>query len=336
MVVAASLPQPAPQGFNMNTKPCLGISSCLLGNSVRFDRGHKHNAYITETLGEYFEFEPFCPEVTAGLGIPRAPIHLVKRAQGIRALTVKNHALDATDALTAASQQLLANPKVAELSGFILKKDSPSCGMERVKVYEEQATSQPPERNGIGLFAAALQQQYPNLPLEEEGRLCDPILRENFIVRVFVYQRWQALMQKPSSANALVDFHADHKYLIMAHDQAGLRDLGQLVAQAGQNDLPSLQVEYIQKLMKALSKKATRGQQSNVLSHLMGYLPTTLDRDDRAELVETIQHYQQGYLPLVVPITLLKHHFRKHPHSYIGRQYYLKPHPSELMLLNSI
>lgn len=318
------------------SKLCLGISSCLLGNSVRFDSGHKHNAYITETLGEYFEFLPFCPEVAAGLGTPRPPIHLVKRPEGIRLLNVKNHEVDVTEALQAASQTLLTDPKLADLSGFILKKDSPSCGMERVKVYAELANGQPPERSGIGLFAATLQQDYPNLPIEEEGRLCDPVLRENFIGRVFVYQRWQALIQAPITANALVQFHADHKYLIMAHDQTGLRELGQLVAQAGTTDLASLQAEYIQKLMQVLAKRASRGQQSNVLAHLLGYLPDDLDRDDRTELVETISQYQQGYLPLIVPITLLKHHFRKHPHPYIGRQYYLKPHPSELMLLNSI
>ncbi|TXH66753.1 MAG: DUF1722 domain-containing protein [Thiothrix sp.] len=320
----------------MDNKPLLGISSCLLGNTVRFDSGHKHNDYITETLGQYFDFQAFCPEVIAGLGIPRPAIHLVKTTKGIRALQVKNHAIDVTAQLQMAIQQILAHPNLAHLSGFILKKDSPSCGMERVKIFAEQATSQPSERTGIGLFAAALQQQYPNLPLEEEGRLCDPILRENFIGRVFVYQRWQQLMQAPISANALIEFHSDHKYLIMAHDQNSLRELGQLVAQAGTTDLVSLQAEYIQKLMQALSKKASRGQQGNVLAHLMGYLTDYLEREDRAELVETIQQYQQGYLPLIVPITLLKHHFRKHPHPYVRRQYYLKPHPSELMLLNSI
>lgn len=320
----------------MQTKPQLGISSCLLGNTVRFDGGHKHNAYITASLGEYLEFIPFCPELSAGLGTPRPPIHLVKRGQNLHALNVKNHSIDLTEALTSTSQQLLAQAAVTQLSGFILKKDSPSCGMERVKVFDEQATSQPPERTGIGLFATALQHAYPNLPLEEEGRLCDPVLRENFIGRVFVYQRWQKLTQQAPTANALVEFHADHKYLIMAHSQTGLRELGQLVAQAGKTDLAALQQQYIQKLMQILTRKATRGQQANVLSHLMGYLPEHLERDDRAELVEMIQHYQQGYLPLIVPITLLKHHFRKHPHPYIERQYYLKPHPSELMLLNAI
>ena len=322
--------------MNTNNKPRLGISSCLLGNSVRFDSGHKHNAYITDTLGEYFDFVPICPEMSAGLGVPRPPIHLVKRAEGMRLLHVKNHAVDVTEQLNTASQTLLADPNLASLSGFILKKDSPSCGMERVKVYQEQANGQPPERNGIGVFAAALQAQYPNLPLEEEGRLCDPILRENFVGRVFVYQRWQALLQTPLTANALVQFHSDHKYLIMAHDQAGLRELGQLVAQAGTSDLTGVQTQYIQKLMKVLAKRASRGQQGNVLYHLIGYLPDDLDRDDRDELVETIRYYQQGYVPLIVPITLLRHHFRKHAHPYIERQYYLRPHPGELMLLNSI
>ncbi len=321
----------------MSQRIRVGISSCLLGELVRYDGAHKKNDYIKSTLGEYFEFISFCPEVSAGLGIPRIPIHLVRQGESIRAQTVKGEVFDYTEPLTEAIDKIKA--RVPLLAGYILKKDSPSCGMERVKVYDaEYLYKRSPEKVGIGLFAAALKQQFPNLPLEEEGRLGDPHLRENFIQRVYVYHRWQQLLAKGIKPNDLVQFHSDHKYLIMAHDQDGLRQLGQLVAQAGKNalDLPALSHQYITLLMQVLKRIATRGQQANTLSHIMGYLREYLDSADRAELVEMIERYQQGYIPLIVPITLLKHHFRRHPMPYIDRQYYLNPHPGELMLLNQV
>ncbi len=314
----------------------LGISSCLLGNKVRFDGGHKHNDYITATLGQYFEFVPFCPETEAGLGIPRPPIHLVKQAGVIRLLNVRDHQLDVTATLTASSGQIAERLDGEGLCGFILKKDSPSCGMERVKTYIADTPNAPPERSGTGIFAASIKQRHPNLPLEEEGRLCDPVLRENFITRDCIYPRWLDLLGSGLTASKLVAFHADHKYILMAHHQDGLRELGQLVAQAGNGDLTTLQQEYINRLMQVVAHKASRGQHANVLSHLMGYLHDQIDRADREELTETIRHYQQGYLPLIVPITLLKHHFRRHPHPYIDRQHYLTPHPGELMLRNEV
>ncbi len=309
----------------------VGISSCLLGERVRFDAGHKRNAYITDTLGLYFDFFPLCPEAAAGMGIPRPPIHLQQLQGKTRAIHVQHPELDVTEPLQTIAQRMLSTlPE--DLCAYILKKDSPSCGMERVKVYSEHGKHAPAERIGTGIFAAALKEHYPHLPLEEEGRLGDPVLRENFIQRVYVYHRWKQLLLTGFSAQAFIDFHARHKYIIMAHDQTGLRQLGQIVAQTGTADLNMLRQQYLQLLMQLLSKRASRGQHTNVLQHLLGYLRKDLDKDDREELLATIAEYQRGYVPLIVPITLLKHHFRRHPNPYILQQHYLNPHPSELMI----
>lgn len=313
----------------------IGISSCLLGNEVRYDGGHKRDGYITGTLGLYFDFVPLCPEVGAGLGVPRPTMHLVRKEGGLRAVNIKDAAIDHTDAL--GRYAAAVTPQLEGVRGYILKKNSPSCGMERVKVYRLDKQNLPPERDGVGIFAGVLRERFPLLPVEEEGRLCDPVLRENFIERVFVYHRWQQLLASGLKAGDLVTFHAGHKYILMAHDQDIARELGQMVAQAGNSDdFARLAEGYIHLMMTALEKRVSRGQHANVLMHLMGYLKNDLDSDDRQELLETIHQYRHGYVPLIVPITLLKHHFRRHPQPYIGRQHYLNPHPGELMLRNQL
>jgi len=309
----------------------VGISACLLGEEVRFDGGHKRDAYITGTLGQFFEFVPVCPEAAVGLGIPRQPIRLVKVGAGIRAVGTKDPRLDPTDALADYGRETA--DRLAGISGYILKNNSPSCGMERVRVYNDKGM---PERNGRGIYAAAVMEALPLLPVEEEGRLGDPVLRDNFVERVFVYQRWQALAEAGITARGLVDFHSDHKYLVMAHSQSAYRELGRMVADAGAADIQELADRYLSRFMKALAKPATPRQHVNVLQHLSGYLKDHLDAGDRAELLETIMQYREGLLPLIVPITLLKHHFRRHPHPYVERQHYLSPHPKELMLRNRI
>ena len=311
----------------------IGISACLLGQQVRFDGGNKRDGYITGTLGLYFDFVPLCPEVGAGLGVPRPTMHLVRKDGTLRAVNVKNAAIDHTDALEGYLKTAL--PQLSDVHGYILKKNSPSCGMERVKVYPLEKCNVPPERDGVGIFAGGLREQFPLLPIEEEGRLCDPVLRENFIQRVFIYHRWQQLQASGLTPADLVNFHADHKYILMAHDQDIARELGQRVAQAGAaDDFPQLANAYLQLLMEALTKRVSRGQHANVLMHLMGYLKNAIDAEDRQEMLETIHQYRHGYVPLIVPLTLLKHHFRRHPQPYIERQHYLNPHPGELMLRN--
>lgn len=309
----------------------LGISACLLGQEVRFDGGHKRDAYIMGSLSQFFEFIPVCPEAAVGLGIPRQPIRLVKTDHGVRAIGVRDPRLDPTEALADYGYETAG--QLSDISGYLLKKDSPSCGMERVKIYNERGMA---ERKGVGIFAASLMQAMPLLPVEEEGRLGDPVLRDNFIERVFVYDRWQNEVASDPSAARVVEFHSDHKFLIMAHSQKAYRELGRLVADAGKADIQALASEYVALLMKTLAKPATSRQHVNVLQHLMGYLKKQLDAADRAELAEVIQDYRNGLVPLIVPITLLNHHFRRHPHPYVQRQHYLNPHPRELMLRNRI
>jgi len=315
----------------MSARIRIGISSCLLGQEVRYDGGHKHNGYITESLGQFFDFVPYCPEVAIGLGVPRPPIRLVKSAHGPRARGVKNAELDVTDKLVAYAEKVA--PKLHELSGYILKKGSPSCGMERVKVYGPQGLS---VATSAGLFADTLMAQHPELPFEEEGRIMGPVLRDNFIERVFIYHRWQQLTAQRLTAKALVAFHTRHKFIVLAHDEKRYRELGRLVAMAGLSGMTELGRNYIQLLMQALKKPATRTRHANVLQHLFGFLKQNLDAADKRELLELINTYRRGQVPLVVPITLLRHYLRRFPAPYLSEQYYLVPHPDELMLRNQI
>lgn len=306
----------------------IGISSCLLGQHVRFDGGHKHDSYITGTLAEYFEFHPFCPEVEIGLGIPRPTIHLVNVDGGIRCVGIKDPELDVTDRLKSHALQL--KTRHAELCGYILKKDSPSCGMERVKVY----SGHQPRRKGVGIYAGEMMSNNPLLPVEEEGRLGDPGLRENFIQRVYVLYRWKQLVAAGITAQSLTRFHARHKLIIMSHGD--YRELGQLLAGLTKDTLAEAAEKYIRLLMKTLKHVPSRSQHVNVLQHIQGYLKKELGADDKAELVEVIERYRRGEIPLIVPLTLLKHHFRKAPDPYIDESYYLSPYPQELRLINEL
>lgn len=317
----------------MNSMPerlKIGISSCLLGHAVRFDGGHKHHSYITSTLGQYFDFIPFCPEAEIGLGIPREPIRLQLKDGQVHCVGTRTTSLDVTERLRDCADQQRAWQ--SDLCGYIFKKDSPSCGMERVRLYRDNM----PERVGHGIYAARCMENFPNLPVEEEGRLGDPKLRENFIQRVYVLSRWNALVREGLTIAALTGFHARHKLIIMSHDQDRNRELGRLVASANSGNLAAVAEEYLALLMTTLKIIATRGNHVNVLQHIQGYLKKHLDRDDRQELTETIERYQRGELPLIVPVTLLRHHFRKRPDPYIENSLYMAPHPQELCLLNTI
>jgi len=319
--------------FKSETAIRVGISSCLLGEAVRFDGNHKFDNYINRTLAPFFELIPFCPEVAIGMGVPRPPIRLEGGSDAPRAVGVRDRDLDVTDRLRAYSREQADSDRVRQLSGFLLKSKSPSCGMERVKVYHGAGAS----RNGRGLFAAELMAAQPHLPVEEEGRLGDPVLRENFIQRLFAYHRWQQLSHdQPLTPARLVAFHSHHKLVLMAHGPSHYQALGRLVATAGSQPLADLAARYIEGFMSALQQHATRALHSNVLQHLLGYLKRDLDSDDKAELLQLIDRYRLGELPLIVPLTLLRHHFRRHPNDYVAQQVYLHPHPPELMLLNQI
>ena len=309
----------------------VGISSCLLGATVRYDGGHKRDAYITGTLARYFEFVPLCPEVAIGLGTPRPPIRLVRSDGETRVRGKADRSRDVTEALRDYARST-ASRLTGEISGYIFKRASPSCGMERVKVYGENGMS---AGRGTGAYAGALMAAMPLLPCEEEGRLGDPDLRENFIERVFVFDRWRKLVRAGLTPSGLVEFHTTHECLMLAHNQAAYRRMGRLVARAGEPGLEGLAAEYARELMTALKRRATRGRHANVLEHLFGFVSRHLDSADRAEMVDVLADYRAGLLPRLVPVTLLEHHFRRHPNAYVERQVYLEPHPKELLLRNA-
>ncbi len=311
----------------------IGISSCLLGENVRYDGDHRRDRFITGTLSAYFEFVPVCPEMAIGLGVPRDPIRLVGKPGAIRVVGMADCEMDLTDQLRSFGIQTAQRLK--DISGYIFKSKSPSCGPQRVKLYPEDENTAP-SNDGIGQYAQAVMEYQPNLPVEEDGRLNDLVLTENFIERVFTYKRWQYLRQSVVTVARLIDFHTRHKLAILAHDQVAYAKLGKLVADAGNRELQRVADEYVHGLMKTLRRPATRKNHTNVLQHIQGYLKVDLDRDDKAEMVDVINQYRLGRVPLIVPITLLKHHLRKHPNPYIDGQVYLNPHPAELMLRNLI
>jgi uncharacterized protein YbgA (DUF1722 family)/uncharacterized protein YbbK (DUF523 family) len=310
----------------------VGISSCLLGNEVRYDGGHKRDRYLTDTLGQFFEWVPVCPEVEMGLGTPRETLRLVGQADAPRLVFAKT-AEDITAGMQAWSQSRMDKLERLDLSGYILKSDSPSCGMERVRVYGPNGQ---PNRTGTGIFARALMQRLPLLPVEEEGRLHDLGLRENFVERVFCYRRWRGLLAGGLTRGKLVAFHAAHKLLLMAHSPKHLESLGRLVAEAKGVTGSTLEARYGEAFMGALRTKATTKKHVNVLQHILGYFKRDVDSEDKAEALAVIQDYARGLVPLVVPLTLLKHHLQRHPVPYLQDQVYLSPHPKELMLRNHV
>jgi uncharacterized protein YbgA (DUF1722 family)/uncharacterized protein YbbK (DUF523 family) len=307
----------------------VGISSCLLGSKVRFDGGHKRSRFVTDALADYFELVAYCPEVAIGMGIPRQPIRLVGSAGDIQAVGVRNPELNVTRPLRDYGRKVAAT--IDGLCGFIFKKDSPSCGMARVKVYNDKGM---PERSGNGLFAREIMQADPLLPVEEEGRLNDAGLCDSFITRVYVYARWKDLLQAGVSKSGLMEFHASHKFLVMAYSNSAYRQLGRMLSDLSGDDLQETADRYISMLLQALARPAIRKQHVNVLQHLLGYLKKDLAPAYRADLAGSIDAYRRGDYPLVVPLRLLRHYFGIHLHPYINRQVYLNPYPESLQLRN--
>jgi len=317
----------------MTTAPLrLGISRCLLGDEVRFDGGHKRDNFLTDVLGPYVEWVPVCPEVEAGLGTPREAMRLVGDTAHPRLLTIKS-GQDHTRELEKMTRNRLDELGDLDLSGFVFKRGSPSCGVERVRVYTEQGM---PSHSGAGLFARAFVERFPLIPVEEEGRLCDAPLRENFIERVFCYRRYQDLLQSGVTRQAVVRFHTIHKYLLMAHSPQHYQLLGRLVGQAARHRPRELAHRYGDLFMKALAVKATVRKHVNVLQHVLGYFKDHLGTQEKAELLGVIGDYHQGLTPLIVPLTLIKHYVHLFDVGYIREQVYLNPHPKELMLRNHV
>jgi uncharacterized protein YbgA (DUF1722 family)/uncharacterized protein YbbK (DUF523 family) len=310
----------------------LGISSCLLGNNVRYDGGHAWDRFLTDTLGQFVEYIPVCPEVECGFSTPRESLRLVGSPDAPRLVTVRS-GQDHTGRMLTWARGKVKDLEKENLCGFIFKSKSPSSGMERVKVYDEHGV---PAKKGVGLFARAFMERFPLLPAEDEGRLHDPALRENFIERIFAYQRWREVLQQKKNIGTLVAFHTRHKLLILSHSPKQYQAMGKLVAAAQKNALASLYDQYQVMLMEALRVKATASKHCNVLQHMMGYFKNELTADEKQELLETLERYRRELVPLIVPVTLISHYVRKYDQPYLKDQYYLNPHPIELQLRNHV
>ncbi len=309
----------------------VGISACLLGQKVRYDGGHKRDPFLVETFGRWVEWVPVCPEVEVGMGIPRPAIRLERGEDGLRLVDPKS-GRDWTEPMLTYARQKVKQLASQNLAGFVLKKDSPSCGMERVKVYGGGM----PRKEGRGLFAQVLMEAFPHLPVEEEGRLSDPRLRENFVERVFAYHRLQSFFRSAWTLGDLVAFHTAHKLQLLAHNPQLYQALGQLVARAKDTPRSQLQACYTATFMTCLATMATRARHTNVLQHMAGYFKKALPPADRAELQALTSDYRRGLVPLVVPLTLLRHFVRVTGEPYLPGQTYLEPHPKELMLRNHV
>ena len=308
----------------------VGISSCLLGEKVRWNGDHKEDHYVTGTLAQFFEWVAVCPEVEIGLGTPRETIHLVGDPETPRLKTTSTD-IDLTNQMLKYAGRKVRELEALHLSGYILKRDSPSCGMQRVRVYSDSAM---PAKRGVGVFARVLMDRLPFLPVEEEGRLKDRTLRENFIVRVFCYQRWQEFMAGNWKVGHLVSFHTKHKLLLMAHHEPNARQLGRLVAQGHCLKRGELRDRYANLFFAALRHRSTAPKNAKVLQHILGHFKKQVDASDKKELLAAVEDYRRGWLPLIVPITLIKHYVDKFDIEDIKGQIYLNPHPKELMLRN--
>ncbi len=308
----------------------IGISSCLLGNKVRYDGGHSHDRFLTQTLGLFAEYVPVCPEVECGMPTPREAVRLVGPTENPRLVTQKT-GKDKTEQMQTWIKGRLKELAKEDLCGFIFRSKSPSSGLYRIRVYGDDGKVR---KNGIGLFAKAFTDAFPRIPVEEAGRLHDPKLRENFIENIFSLQRWRTLLGQNKSLGGLVEFHTKNKLLILSHNQDIYREMGRLVAQGKNYDLNELFDGYEELLLKALKLKTTLNKNINVLHHMLGYFKKNLSGDEKQELLSVIDQYRSGYVPLIVPITLIKHYVMKYDQPWLKTQTYLNPHPFELKLRN--
>ncbi len=310
----------------------LGVSSCLLGEKVRFDGGHKHDRFLTETLGRYVEYVPVCPEVELGLPTPRETLRLVGDPDNQR-LVFSKSGEDITENMQAWAKKRVSELEKEDLSGFIFKSKSPSSGMARVKLYDKNGS---PNTQGVGLFAKAFMEHFPLLPVEEDGRLNDPGLRENFIEIIFTLKRWRESIANGKNRGVLVDFHTRHKLLLLAHSPEIYRLMGKLVAAGKEVKTAQIYTDYLALLIKGLRLQTTSRKHVNVMQHVLGYFKKQLSSDEKQEVLQVISGYRSGLIPLIVPITLLNHFIRKYDQPYLKQQVYLNPHPLELQLRNHV
>lgn len=308
----------------------IGVSSCLLGNKVRYDGGHTRDRFVTDTLGQFVRFVPVCPEVECGLPIPRPAMHLRGDPENPRLITTKTKE-DHTQRMVTWAKRRLDQLAKEDLCGFIFKKNSPSSGMARVKVFNDKGQ---PVKKGSGIFAGLFMKRFPLIPVEEDGRLNDPILRENFIEQIFTLKRWRKTLNNGRSMKNLVAFHTHNKMLIRSHSERHYSAMGKLVAQGKKQPTVKLYQQYEELLLKAMRLKGTDKKHTNVMLHMLGYFKKVLSKDEKQEMIEEIDKYRQGYVPLIVPLTLFNHFVRKYDEPYLKQQTYLNPHPAALKLRN--
>lgn len=304
-----------------------------MGETVRYDGGHKWDRYMTHILGPFVEWISVCPEVECGLSTPREAMHLVGDPESPRLITIRSK-IDYTERMQSWIAKRLNELEQEELCGFVFKAKSPSSGMRDIKVYKEDGN--PTSYKTAGLFARSFMEHFPLIPVEDEGRLNDAGLRENFIERVFMFHRWKEYLRHDRSAKGLVDFHARHKYMLLSHSEAHMRKLGKMVANIKQTDFDPLLDRYFKILMEGFKIKTTVNKHVNVLDHIMGFFKKQLSSDEKQEMQHLINQYRNKLVPLIVPITLLKHYIRKYEQPYLLEQYYLSPHPEELALRNHV
>ena len=314
----------------MENRIKIGISTCLLGENVRWNGGHARDRYLTDTLGLYVEYVPVCPEVECGMGVPRETLRLVGHPDNPRLVTSKTN-IDHTDRMIQWARNRAKALEKEDLCGFVFKKNSPSSGLFNVPVKNFKGM---PQKKGQGMFARVFTEHFPLIPVEEEGRLHDPKLRETFIELIFALKRWREMLEKRKSMVNLVDFHTRHKLLIMSHSPSHLRMMGKLVAGGKSLDIKDLFEQYETLLIEALRLKTTLKKNINVLQHVMGYFKKDLSADEKEELIEIFDRYRKEHVPLIVPATLLNHYVRKYKKPYLDQQVYLNPHPIALKLRN--
>jgi uncharacterized protein YbgA (DUF1722 family)/uncharacterized protein YbbK (DUF523 family) len=310
----------------------LGVSSCLLGTNCRYDGSGSRDKFIVDELSQYFEFIGYCPEEPV-FGTPRDTIRLVEIDENIRVKTTKNSE-DVTDKLQSSSQTFAKKAKKDKLCGFILKSKSPTCGLERVKVY--QAVEAPSEKKGVGLFAQELKKIYPYLPIEEEGRLNDPWLKENFLMQVFAYSDLQFFLEKVKTLKELIDFHTSYKYLIFAKSESFYKRLGKIVANNSKSSLDVLLKEYESEFLKAISEKSSINKTYNVLLHIAGYFKKDISKDEKEHLLDACKEYKDGFIPLIAVTKLINLYVKRFDHEYLKKQKFLNPYPKELSLRSDI
>ena len=317
----------------MKEKIKIGMSSCLLGEEVRWDADHNHDQYVRDVLGSYFDYVSICPEVDVGMGVPRETVALYGTLENPKMIT-KRSKTDWTKKMNHYTKDRIHELTKENLCGYVFKGKSPSCGIGKVPIYSEFGSSR--MRHGSGMFASSFVKVFPLVPVEDERRLHDPVIRENFIVRIFCFHRLQLLVRKSFSIGSLVRFHTRHKFLILSHSRKKYDDMGELVANAKKIKTAELKTRYSKLFMAALTYKSTPKKNTDVLLHMTGFLKKILTREEKKNILSVIEDYRNELLPLVVPVTLIYHQVKKHNIEYLLDQVYLNPHPKELMLRNHV